>query len=343
MKSLRTITREALDSFVPMTMNSIHDGQFNIKRKIILSIVCFAFFGMMPLYAQLASAVLHHQGTITSYSPGHFSDALTSAEEGDTLYISEGIVAEDITILSGIKGLTIIGAGVNTHIAGTLKLSYISSPTTIKNLDIQGDLSFYFANTTVTVSQCQVGGGVTFEGSNTCLVNIDRCYIKGFSLVDNYYEVNVFNCKIEQISGSSSAEKITFTNCDIKQLINIDATDASCTATYVNSIIGGFASNGFNSSTVFMNCLMKADDDLKIYIDQTITQNCWYKNDEVLNDDFNYLFNLNDYIGTDDTFIGINGGAAPYSLTPAVPRITNHTITVDSSAKKLNVTLTIGN
>ena len=338
MKSLKTITKEALEDMISMTVNS-HCNEHNIVRKILLSVVCFNFIGMMPLYAQLASAVLHHQGTITSYAPGRFSDALKNAKNGDTLYIGEGIVPEDITVNNGI---TIIGAGVNTHIAGSLEVTFTNSPTIIKNIDIQGDLSLLvdYSNVSVTVSQCQVRGTVTFGASS--IANIDRCYIKGFSLVEND-GVNIINCKIEQISGSSSTGKATFTNCDIKQLNNLDATGASCTATYVNTIIGGFASNGFNSSTVFMKCLMKADDTLKTYIEQTITQDCWYMNDEIINEDFNYNFNINGYTGTDDTFIGTMGGAAPYTLTPAVPRITDHTISVDSSTKKLNVTLTIGN
>ncbi len=336
MKSLRTITKDALDGIVPMTMNSIHDEQFNIKRKIILSIVCFAFIGMLPLYAQQASAVLHHQGTVTVYSPAHFDDAFTNAEDGDTIYISEGIVSGGFSFE---KRLTVIGAGQNTTVSGEVHIQSYSC--TISNMVIEGTLSgTMLYDDEVLISQCRISElSVYYVGELT----IDRCFVSNFNMHQYITVLNVIDCKIGNLNGSNTAEGGTFLNCNIKLFKNIDSTSQSCLATYQNCIIGGFESNGMNTETTYINCFFNADSDLQFYLNTTITQNCWYNDGEVLNDDLNPTINIDGYLGTDNTVIGCGGGVAPYTLTPAVPRITDHTISVDSKTRKLNVSLTIGN
>lgn len=343
MKSLRTITRDALDSFVPMTMNSIHDVQFNIKRKIILSIVCFAFIGMMPLYAQQASAVLHHQGTVTVYSPANFKTVFTDATDGDTIYISEGIVSEGIGCGNQV---TIIGAGQNTVISGDLA---IGGGSKIANMNITGKLSDpgYAMFGETQVSQCRISLSSYSYSIDVEKFTFDRCYIENFDLRDNVSVLNVIGCKIGRLFGSSTADKATFRNCLFKQIDN-EAGSYPCIATYTDCVIGGFSAVNFYNETTYINCLFYADAGLQEKITNSTTQNCWYNTDFTVDDDINC--SLTDaqlvaagYVGTDDTAVGCGGGVAPYTLTPAVPRITDHTISVDSKTRKLNVSLTIGN
>ena len=49
----------------------------------------------------------------------------------------------------------------------------------------------------------------------------------------------------------------------------------------------------------------------------------------------------NNYFGTDKTVIGPYGGNTPYTLVPAVPRVTKSELKVDPKKQELNATLTI--
>ncbi len=354
MKSLRTITREALDSFVPMTVNSIHDEQFNIKRKIILSVVCFAFISMLPLYAQQASAVLHHEGTVKAYSPTYASQAFTDAVFGDTIYLSEGVYTTSIEVGMNTSAVTVIGAGQETVINGDFSIRPTSNnkekTISVQGLNIQGNLIVDQADVKITISQCKVGGYVSFSGTFTedCIVNIDRCYFNQFYLASNITQMTVSNCKVVQMFGDSTPEKTSVVNCNIKTIDNSNSGyNGIGTATYSNCIIGGWSSTQA-SGAVFMNCLGCTNQSTEQWFSFYDCYNCWFNTDFTVDDDINC--SLTDeqlvaagYVGTDDTAVGCGGGVAPYTLTPAVPRITDHTISVDSKTRKLNVSLTIGN
>ena len=47
------------------------------------------------------------------------------------------------------------------------------------------------------------------------------------------------------------------------------------------------------------------------------------------------------YIGTDGTVVGIEGGSAPFTLEPSVPKVTNSTVAYDAANKLLKVNLTV--
>jgi hypothetical protein len=47
------------------------------------------------------------------------------------------------------------------------------------------------------------------------------------------------------------------------------------------------------------------------------------------------------YFGTDGTVIGPYGGNTPYTLVPAVPRVTKSEIKIDPKKQEMNATLTV--
>lgn len=352
MKSLKTITKVALEGMIPMTMNS-RRNEHNIVRKILLSVVCFTFLGMLPLCAQQISAVLHRQGIVTVYSPSHFSDAFANAEQGDTIYLSEGIWNKDLEI---VPRLTVIGSGMGTIITGNLTIKSVSNVASIissvQGIDIRGNLIVDAPGSSTKVSQCRVGGYVSLQGVINNPISFDRCYFHQFYLAENAPDVQVVNCKIEQIFGDSKPEQALVKNCTIKLLDSSNTGyNGLARAMYTNCIIGGWsegAQSGGQNDLMMINCLGNTDQSEEPWFQYYYRENCWFNTNFTVDDEVNCSLTKDQltaagYLGTDNTVVGCEGGVAPFTLTPAVPRITDHTISVDSSTKKLNVTLTIGN
>lgn len=75
--------------------------------------------------------------------------------------------------------------------------------------------------------------------------------------------------------------------------------------------------------------------------------NCWYDTSlNITSNTFNcslgkYELEEKGYIGTDGTVVGIEGGSAPFTLEPSVPKVTNSTVAYDAANKLLKVNLTV--
>ena len=75
-----------------------------IITSILSSLVCVASFGQ-----SLYRTILSHEGTLTHYNVEHWTDAISDAVAGDTVYFTSGYFPGDATIT---KEITLIGAGV---------------------------------------------------------------------------------------------------------------------------------------------------------------------------------------------------------------------------------------
>jgi hypothetical protein len=301
----------------------------------------------MTIKAQTAKVALQHNGNVTLYDSDKLGDALTASVDGDTLYLNEGRFAGEVNIT---KKVSIIGSGTNTILTGAVKISIPGSP----NLTSHLLDALYLDNTGITVTlplkglkirKCQFFG-LNFNAL-TEDITIDRCYsrgndVKSFLLSSNVKRMNVINSKILYLRGDAEyAGDANFINCNIYQLYNYSST---CRATYMNCILRSwnYASSNYDSSTTYVNCLCGQNSYVK-----SVNQNCWnYSNTGILNNSTDCSLSddqlrSNNYLGTDDTVVGITGGATPFTLVPTVPKVSDYTIKVDTQTKKLNVNIKV--
>jgi len=316
-----------------------------------MALACFALVSTAA-NAQFGQIVLQHQGAVSVYENNKIDDALTKAVDGDTIYLSEGTFSGDMNIT---KKISVIGAGINTVWGGNVNIDIPGSPTlTARLLD-----AFTISNTITVVQPCKglnirkcQFNSIVFKAL-TENATIDRCYSRGnensgFNLSENVKSLYVMNSKIWCLQGDAAAAgDVNFMNCNIYYINNYwtGSKYRAVLASYTNCIIRTWdstASGAFYTNTVFRNCLCGRN-----YYTSSNNANCWnYNNTDILSNSTECSLSDADlktkgYIGTDGTVVGITGGAAPYSLVPTVPRVTEHTITVDTEKKELNVNIKV--
>lgn len=297
-----------------------------MKKKLFM-MACLAVLGIQLVKAQIAALALHHSGNVTMYSTQNFSDMMSAAVAGDTIYVSSGSITTDVSIT---KKLTFIGAGQETIIHGTVSVAIPDSVTLtsrlLQNLRINGDVKVDAPIAGLTIDKCRMNN-ISFN-ANIDASSIISCYI-GTSLVlsDKVKGLGVYTTKIENVSGEcANANEANFLNCNI---------DNGCPkATYINCVID-LPNN--SSSSSFTNCLYSSNP-----LGSTIS--CWRNVNLSINSDLDATgVNLDDYIGTDGTVVGVTGTANPHTLTPTTPKVLTHALSVDEVGSTLSVTLTVGN
>lgn len=313
-------------------------------KKQLLVLACFALVSIAAK-AQFGQIVLQHEGVVSVFENNKIDDAMAKAVDGDVIYLSEGTFSGEMNIT---KKISIIGAGINTVWGGNVNIDIPGTPTLTNRL-----LDAFTISNAITVKQpckglnirkCQFNT-ITFSAL-TENATIDRCYSRGddangFRLSTNIKGLYVMNSKIWSLSGAAgNAGDVNFMNCNIYQLYTL--SNSAQLASYTNCIIRSHYNNYWYTSTVFRNCLWGTN-----YFTNCNSANCWgYGNTNIIGNGCNCSLSDADlkskgYIGTDGTVVGITGGAAPYSLTPTVPRVTEHTINVDTDKKELNVNIKV--
>ena len=312
-------------------------------KKILLSMVCLVMVGMQSAKAQVAIAALHHAGKAIVYEGDKVENAIESAVDGDTIYLSEGELTADIAIT---KRINFIGSGQGTVIRGNFQIMIPNTTSldgfTIENMYISQSIQVNSSINGLIVKKVHCNsfyGNQSVEISNSFF---EDCWLDKISL-NTFNHVTIANSKIGMInSGASDAAMVSFMHC------NILNSYVPRLASFYNSIVRMDtymeSDNGTEYGTYLENCIfIKHNHDYgKPYL-----KNCWVIAD-VLDD--NVECTLSDeelsnsgYIGTDNTVVGITGGEAPYTLNLATPKVLQHNIVVDKQTKKLNVTLTVGN
>lgn len=323
------------------------------KRMFIMA--CLAVLGIQVIKAQIAALALHHQGNVTIYNSSKISDVLTAAVDGDTIYISSGILSSDITIT---KKLTFIGAGTETIVRGTVSVAIPETPTLtsrlLQDLKVDGLIRIDQAIKGVVISKCQFKD-IDFKAEidNS---SIDKCACWGtFVLRNKIVGLEIITTKINNIVGDcQTASNAYFTNCNIRHFWNNycdfyekDGNHYSGQlATYVNCIILNYDYyyDYNNPATSYINCLFKENGAVWT---GCANYGCWYNNNLVFDDGMNASFSDDsdwaNYKGTDDTTVGVTGTASPFTLNPSTLRVTSHTLSVNEAGTTLSVNLTVGN
>ena len=309
--------------------------------------------------ATVQRTILSHQGVITQYDAIHWSDAITNAVAGDTIYFTAGSFGDDNVNANLVidKPITLIGAGVaasdaffhegnyssvfqgcaktgestllKTNVTIAIPGSVTLTSTVLEGFKIpshygfEPTVSITESVTGLKIKRCQIDNwfGVSGESATVTNLVLEDCSIGRLSTA-RMANPDIHNCMIFNLS--SDTEGIEFTNC---QFESIDGSRANCH--YVNCILGGLPD--YNT---FDHCLYWNNTP-----DHATVSNCW------VIDMWTYLtkeeLQQGNYLGTDGTVVGPLGGSAPFTFYPSQPYVSSSTLTYDKNTQKLNVNITV--
>lgn len=311
-------------------------------KQTILSILCCLAFATAS--AQTAKISLQHAGGVTLFDADQMTQAIAAAAEGDTLYLNEGNFAGDFTI---DKAITIVGAGQASEINGNVTISIPGTKTLTKRvldaLYISGDIKNTLAVNGLGIRKCQFSN-ISFSGNSNDIV-IESCRIRNDFTLSSYVKgITTINSKINRVVGSAaSANGVNFINCDVYNIDNYYNKFGG--GTFINSIISTthYSSSYYLSSTTMVCCLLPLDNSV---LNSCTLQNCYSSSNAPINSNLTPAYDTdtmisNGWLGNDGTVVGSMGGAAPYTLEPAVPKVESYSINVDTEAKVLSVSLKV--
>lgn len=303
-------------------------------KKLILLLITFFAISININADSRAKCLLHHQGTVKVFDGEKIEAAIKASADGDTIFLSEGTFP-GFTIN---KKITIRGAGQESRINSEIKINLNNNPTLTQTLLewLNMDTNYITVESSMKklkIKQCTFNTLAT-NANNIEDVLVDRCFVS--DCISGFKSATIVNSKIYYIRTGNDGHE--YLNCNIywAQGDEISGKYTNCILYYLNS--------GSYSNTVFDKCLLGRD----ISVASTSSaKDCWLNTDfnidyETLNCSFG-KYDLEDkgYIGTDGTVVGIEGGSAPFTLEPSVPKVTNSTVAYDAANKLLKVNLTV--
>jgi hypothetical protein len=294
---------------------------------------------------------------MTSFKAENINDALEAASNGDVLYLSEGTypgftISKQISI-KGVGPLTIIDGDIEINNSDNVKLTGIF----IGYLDMQ----YFRVKSPVSdlrISQCKIYG--TSFDAITEQSYMDRCHIQNLDIGNTYQEiitvddvsttytlpyikgltitnsVNDNYCQTENVFSN-----VSYVNCYIGNILDSyrDTYRYLCGTTFINSIIhDNWVSRGSSDDYRKLKLINSSIDFNGMDTGDSEIINCY---EEKIEDYSTENLTAKGYLGTDKTVIGPYGGNTPYTLVPAVPRVTKSELKVDPKKQELNATLTI--
>lgn len=180
--------------------------------------------------------------------------------------------------------------------------------------------------------------GLLTNASNSDVI-IDRCFIGNeLCFSDNYIKsMTVLNSQIGYLGDNYSSLKntINFINCNIWFY-----RPSYVAGTFVNcSIKRSSSSNSYQTiaNCSFVNCLFQWDAS-SYFASSTTSQQCYF--DATCDWDAATFESLG-YMGNDGRVVGLMGGATPYTLELAVPKVTESQISLDPETRVLNVNIKV--
>ena len=322
-------------------------------KKYILTIVLL--LGMsMTVFAD-SVIYLEHEGGMTTFKAENINDALEAAANGDVLYLSEGTypgftITKQISI-KGVGQLTIINGDIEINNPDKEKLTgifigYLDMKKFIVSSPIRG----------LKISQCQISSTDFYAITENS--HLDRCNIENLNVGESYDKT----VTIDDVTNTYTypyIKGLTVTNSVIRfyfqknQLVFSNVSLVNSFIKFISIIAGSFS---YLYGTVFENSIISSIRDknnnyynkLK-FVNSSIALNgtdigdsemidCY---DEAIEDYSVENLTQKNYFGTDGTVIGPYGGNTPYTLVPAVPRVTKSEIKIDPKKQEMNATLTV--
>lgn len=323
-------------------------------KKVLLTLACV--FGMSITASALTSSavLLQHNGNITTYAAEDIDQAMAAAADGDEVFLNEGKYP-GFTISKAIK---IKGAGQTTVIDGNIVIENTDKDLGdifIGFLYLQGSIESKTVMGKLDLLQLKVTKGFWQSGGTAEELFVDRCDINssGYLInLSNSYEVKITDRDVTTTTIHPRIKKFTAINSQIyvRQSTNTypaypPYTFINCyvvvydSSTYgltiINSIIASIRSGWLRDSEIINSSYNNLNESCK--------QTGCYQNNSDISDWSIYKLEDNNYFGNDGTVIGPLGGSrnTPFTLVPVVPRVTESTLKVDPTNKKLDVTVTV--
>lgn len=326
-------------------------------KKILITMVAL-IGGFVTSFAQTSFiATLQHEGEFKHYyGGGALTSAYNDATEGDIITLSPGTFS-----FSGVfnKGITLRGAGVEsvdkTYISGgfTFRSTESSRVTTVEGIKFSGTISIEnnssgtgqgtlkFIKNTFSSVQATVGSTYSQDKGPTVRFYNNAIYHMTFgsNTHPDFLFYNCYVCNPNSASSGFSETTTTFVNCVIN-LTNYAYASYAYYLNFYNTIFNWTDSNygGNNDSWTLpntvscYNCL--SINKSKLY--NKLVSGGNNKTVSSVGDVFTtYRNSLNEgetfeltetakkeYLGTDGTQIGMQGGKYPYTTTVQYPIIT---------------------
>lgn len=326
-------------------------------KKFIFTIVFM--LGMSATALADSVIFLEHKGNMTTFKAENINDALEAAADGDVLYLSEGTypgftITKQISI-KGVGQQTIVDGNIEINNSDKVKLTGIFiGYLDMNNLIVASPVSG------LKVTQCHINN--TSFLAITEQSQIDRCYFKssgsyeGLRVGETYSEtitidgisntykypyikgLTVSNSVINRYYQKTAIySNVSLINCFIYEL-NYDGYPYGIT--FINSIINRCAAGYVMSKCYFTKFKMV---NTAFGFDNIVTEGCEITDcyDDVIEDYSVETLSAKGYLGNDGKVIGPYGGNTPYTLVPAVPRVTKSKIMVDPKKQELNAILTV--
>ena len=329
-------------------------------KKIILTSIFTALFSVVSFGQTLFRSILSHGGVLTQYDVANWTDALSEAVDGDTVYFTPGTFPGDITIT---KQIVLIGAGVcesqtwyynyeemqdalggsgtpssnSTNLTGNVNIELDDDPTLtatmLEGLNIANTVNINKTVTNLKIKRCQITTlrtnvlEVSDESAKPANLILESCCIRSLYM-GNFVNPNIYNCYFTDVYLYS--QPFSLTNC------SIDCTYNSVGCNYINCLIYNENINGVNT---YLNCIYHYDNSgngstyTNCQTFDDVTTRPWYWSKDYLT--------TNNYIGNDGTVVGPLGGQAPFTFIPSLPYVSSSSVSYDSSTGKLNVNITV--
>lgn len=301
-------------------------------KKYLLVAVCLIMMSMTACALTINKAMLVHNGNVTLFDGDKMQDAVNAAVDGDAIYLTLGTFKP----FNVTKKITIRGTGETSVIDGSVDISIPGSPKltspVLEALAVSGTVTVKSQVDDLIIRKCKIGSfGINAQVDGAVL---DRCYITNTLTLSSYIKgMTVVNTKLYYVSALSGAtQNTTFVNCNIRSI-----NSSNFSVTIINSIIN---SSGTINSSVLLNSVINTYN--ASIGSSSVTQNCYliYYGSNYIDSSCECSPSSN-YVGTDGTIVGINGGETPYTLEPTVPKVTSSDLQLDMENKKLNVNLTV--
>lgn len=290
--------------------------------------------------AQTAKILLHHNGEVTQYNASQISAAMSDAQDGDIVYLSDGLFG-GFTVS---KAITIIGTGYETRINGQVSINIPGSPKLTQRvldaLNISGIVTVNSECTGLNIRKCTITE-MWFAG-NTYEAIIDRCHFTNLLELSSYVQgLTVTNSYIDELRGSASVPDFaTLVNCNVYYIYGEGNKNYPVfKGNLINCILRYYNNSSLLASSVYMiNTLYSTNIDAS----NAIKRDC-YRVSNIDNYWGENTSNLKSagYLGNDGTVVGMYGGTTPYTLIPSTPTVTSSKITVDTEKKQLNVSIKV--
>ena len=333
-------------------------------RRVIFTILCI-FTIALTCYGQ--KVTLQHNGKIVGFFSNSDGTCLTEAfehaEEGDTLFLSQG----DYYLPIIDKAITIIGVGAsecaireNFALREPIKIQ-AKTNSTISQINLEGisldDVSVgpnYSSEDVGKIENINIKKSILRRGlsagGHDDLGNLTFESSKLIGSTNVYTLKNLIfrNCDISYISSAGSKTTLPkYLNCDI---VNYKGDKALC----INCIIGQVGkgvTDYLETGHILINTLyhkIENYDPTKNCIQQdcyateeAIASNVdeWGSNNKLIITE--EQLRQNNYLGTDGTIIGKSGGARPFNLDMHIPIVTKNNFSIDQNNKKASINVSV--